>query len=107
MAGLSICREDASTTVTLRLEGTLDGATASAVLEALLAESVGQEVVLDFSRVGDFRDLAVAVLSRGLERRKVRLRGLDVHHERMFRYFGLTSTATPERAYYTPEELMA
>lgn len=106
MAGLEIYREENAGKVTLRLEGTVDGTTALQLRQSL--EALGEdEVVIDFSRVKQFRDLAVAVLSRGLQGKCVRFRGLAEHQERMFRYFGLATARRPVSAYYTPEEQFA
>jgi hypothetical protein len=62
-------------------------------------------VVLDFSGVRSFADAAVGVLVRGLERTRLKVRGVGGHPERMLRYFGLCSQESGERAYYTPEEV--
>ena len=107
VAGLEIQREELAGRLTLRLTGTLDGRTAMAA--AQLAGGAGS------ARSGgglhppaEFRDSAVAVLTHGLAERKVQFRGLAGHHERMFRYFGLsTGVIAPPRAYYTPEEVLA
>ncbi|MDC0707218.1 STAS domain-containing protein [Stigmatella sp. ncwal1] len=105
MAGLQIHQEELSGRVTLRLEGTLDWRTA-AQLRHSLEELGSREVVLDFTHLREFKDTAVGVLTGELTARKVQLRGLAGHHERMFRYFGVSTGASP-RAYYTPEELLA
>ena len=108
MVELEIHQEEKSGTVTLRLEGTIDATTVLQLRQSLEALS-SDEVVIDFSRVKQFRDLAVAVLSRGLQGRSVQMRGLGEHQERMFRYFGLTSSPGPRAMsrYYTPEEQIA
>jgi ABC-type transporter Mla MlaB component len=107
VAGLEIQREELAGRMTLRLTGTLDGRTAM-TLRSSLEELEAKEVVVDFSHLKEFRDSAVAVLTRPLSERKVQVRGLAGHHERMFRYFGLsTSAIAPQRAYYTPEEVLA
>ncbi|GHH03176.1 STAS domain-containing protein [Comamonas sp. JC664] len=104
MAGLQIHREESAGSVTLRLEGTLDGKTAEEVQTSLSTLS-DCEVVLDFAHLKEFKDSAVGVLTQGLVERTVQLRGLATHHERMFRYFGVR-TGTPQRpAYYTPEDI--
>ncbi|MDY7233242.1 STAS domain-containing protein [Hyalangium rubrum] len=105
MAGLQIHQEELAGRITLRLEGTLDWRTAAQLRHSL--ESLGsKEVVLDFAHLREFKDTAVGVLTRDLGARKVVFRGLAGHHERMFRYFGV-STGTSPRAYYTPEEILA
>jgi anti-anti-sigma regulatory factor len=109
MVGLEIHREDLGGRLTLRLKGTLDGRTALLLRRSL--DELGateQEVVVDFTHLREFRDSAVGVLTHGLKDRKVQLRGLAGHHERMFRYFGLSlGFSTSPRAWYTPEELLA
>lgn len=108
MTGLNIHREDVPGRVTLRLEGTLDGRTALQLSHSLEQLGPTAELELDFSRVRDFRDTAVAVLTRGLLGRQVQLRGLPTHQQKLFRYFGVaTGPAAGERAYYTPEEFLA
>jgi anti-anti-sigma regulatory factor len=107
MVGLEIHREERAGRLTLRLMGTLDGRTAMQ-LRSSLEELGTQEVVVDFTHLREFRDSAVGVLTHGLSERKVQFRGLAGHHERMFRYFGLTTgNVAPPRAYYTPEEVLA
>jgi anti-anti-sigma regulatory factor len=107
MAGLEIHQEELAGRLTLRLTGTLDGRTAMQ-LRSSLEELGAREVVVDFTHLREFRDSAVGVLTHGMSERKVHFRGLAGHHERMFRYFGLTTgTLAPPRAYYTPEELLA
>ena len=107
MAGLEIHQEELAGRLTLRLTGTLDGRTAMQ-LRSSLKELGTREVVVDFTHLREFRDSAVGVLTHDLNERKVQFRGLAGHHERMFRYFGLTtSPLAPVRAYYTPEEVLA
>jgi anti-anti-sigma regulatory factor len=106
MAGLQIHQEELSGRVTLRLEGTLDWRTAMQLRHSLEGLGTHEEVVLDFTHLREFKDTAVGVLTGELTARKVQLRGLAGHHERMFRYFGVTTGTTP-RAYYTPEEVLA
>ncbi|MBJ6762913.1 STAS domain-containing protein [Myxococcaceae bacterium JPH2] len=106
MAGLQIHREEeAAGSVTLRLEGTLDGRTALELRSSL--EALREcEVVLDFAHLREFKDSAVGVLTCGLAERPVRLRGLATHHERMFRYFGVSVSSSARQPYYTPEEVL-
>src|SRR4051794_29135451 len=92
--------------VTLHLDGTFDGRTAAELRASLLA--LGErDVVLDFSRVRTFVDVAIGVLTRGMEYRNVEIRGLGGHPERMFRYFGLGTPPPLEQVYYRPEERAA
>ena len=104
---LEIHQEERAGRLTLRLTGTLDGKTAHQLRQSL--DTLGaREVELDFTHLREFRDTAVGVLTHGLAERKVALRGLAGHHQRMFRYFGLsTGEASSSRAYYTPEEVQA
>lgn len=100
MAGLEVHHDGGR--VTLQLEGTFDGAAALRLRESLEGLSA-EEVVLDFTRVQQFKDLAIAVLMRGVQGRNLRLRGLGTHQERMFRYFGVNVARGAEPAYYRPE----
>jgi STAS domain-containing protein len=105
MSGLQIHQEELAGRITLRLEGTLDWRTAAQLRHSL--EALGsREVVLDFTHLREFKDTAVVVLTKDLPGHKVQFRGLAGHHERMFRYFGVSTGSTP-RAYYTPEEILA
>jgi anti-anti-sigma regulatory factor len=110
---LQIHREIESGRMMLRLEGTLDGRTAHQLRDTL-GTAEGREVVLDFSLVRDFKDTAVAVLTRDLQSLPpVQLRGLTGHPARMFRYFGLALDSAPSHAgdaepgLYTADELLA
>ena len=98
--GLAIRREDAPGQTILHLEGRFDGTTAQMLRRAM--EQLPAGILLDFSRVSDFRDVAVPTLTRGLEGRHIRLIGLPQHHERLFRYFGWRDEDESERAYYVP-----
>ena len=46
---------------------------------------------MDFSRVAEFQDLAVGVLTGALTARTCQLQGLRSHQERMFQYFGVAT----------------
>jgi len=104
MAGLQMMLEEKGNKVLVKLEGTFDGRTALE-LRKLLDALGKREVVLDFTQVRHFVDFAVAVLTRELDRQRldVQLRGLQLHHERVFRYFGFGSGQAPG-AFYQPEE---
>ncbi|ATB32999.1 STAS domain-containing protein [Melittangium boletus] len=108
MVGLEIHQEERAGCLTLRLTGTLDGQTAR-LLRSSLDALGSREVVVDFTHLREFRDSAVGVLTHGLVEHKVRMRGLDRHQQRMFRYFGLSlgESTSSSRAYYTPEEVLA
>ncbi|MEN9800011.1 MAG: hypothetical protein RL653_3708 [Pseudomonadota bacterium] len=91
MATLRIRRgSETSPTLTLELEGRLDAASATRLRDALLAHEA-PEVTVDFSRVRDFQDAAVAVMSPALVGRAHRLLGLGPHQARVCRCFGLTA----------------
>jgi hypothetical protein len=107
MAGFKIQREEAGDTVMLRLEGTFNGQ-AALVLRGELEQLGDQHVVIDFSRVNQFLDLAVPILTRGLNHPSLRLRGLAKHHERVFRYFGVFDPRQVSQGeYWTPEDALA
>jgi anti-anti-sigma regulatory factor len=74
----------------LRLHGEFDRASAWALRERLERESAS-DVVVDFSLVRSFSDLAVAVLAHGvqLSSARIALRGLRQHQLRIFRYCGV------------------
>ena len=107
MATLQIEREEElSGAVTLRLRGAFDARSAEA-LRAALEPLAGREVVLDFTRVGQFQDLAVPILTRGLDCVGLSLRGLSLHHQRLFRYFGVGPSVAPPHSFWQPEEAIA
>ncbi len=101
VVGLSIRREDSAGQTILRLEGRFDGSTAE--LLRRIVEQMPENILLDFSRVRDFSDVAVPALTRGLEGRQIRLVGLPHHLERMFGYFGWGERGAEEGVYYVPE----
>ena len=102
-SALHIRREQLAGRTLLFLEGTFDGATAQQLRDSLL-ETEGP-VVVDFSQVRQFKDAAVAVLTRAMKE-GVHLRGLGDHHERLLRYFGLPTERPVERHYYRPEDVL-
>jgi anti-anti-sigma regulatory factor len=73
-----------------RFGGTFDRASAWTLRDQVERESAA-EVLLDFSLVREFSDLAVAVLAHGLTAtgRRVQFRGLRQHQLRIFRYCGV------------------
>lgn len=109
MAGLSVQLEERGAAVTVRLEGSFDAA-AAVDLRKVIEVLGSKKVVLDFSGVRTFVDLAIGVLSRELEGQEIKLEllGLPGHHARLFHYMGLGSGPVPSRraAYYQPEELV-
>ncbi len=104
MPSLKIRREDSRDDVVLRLEGTFDSKSAAALRE-VIDGLAGHPVVLDFTRVALFQDLAVPILARGLTHLPVRLVGLSRHPERLFRYFGVG--LAPAAAAFCAEETPA
>jgi anti-anti-sigma regulatory factor len=89
MSGIQMSREDVAGRVILHLQGTFDGAAARLVRGVIDGIDAEREIVLDFSRVNDFQDLSVGVLTGILSQREMRLRGLRAHQERVFQYFGV------------------
>jgi hypothetical protein len=83
--------------IVINVEGNFDRSAAEALRRSLDALAEDADVVLDFSRVTQFRDLAIDVLARGLRAHSLSVRGLAGHQERMFRYFGIP---VPQRPSY-------
>lgn len=107
MAGHQMQLEAQASQARVRLEGTFDASAAVALRRSLDALDL-HRVVLDFSQVRGFVDLAVGVLARELGGRalEVELLGLPEHHERLFRYLGFgVGPARARRTTYQPEEL--
>lgn len=91
MPGCSVVREVRGCTAIYTMSGRFDGACAWDLGLKLGREAL-REVVLDFSRVGDFVDYAIAIVANGLlglNGKAVQLRGLRKHQERVFKYFGV------------------
>jgi hypothetical protein len=90
--------DDATGAVIIDLQGDFDRGSAEELRRTL--DSLGSEarVVVDFSRVRCFRDLAIDVLARGLSASAIHVRGLGTHQERMFRYFGIRTPSRPSAA---------
>jgi anti-anti-sigma regulatory factor len=108
MTGLEMQLEESGELVRVRLSGSFDGRTAIELRRVL--EALGQRrVVLDFTQVLHFVDFAVAVLTRELDRQQlnVELRGLPLHQERVFGYFGLGARLPARGPYSQAEELFA
>src|SRR5690349_19520 len=100
---------DESGAFVFELEGHFDASAAAALrrsLDAVAEEAPDATVVLDFSRVTAFRDLAIAVLARGLRAQSLRVRGLASHHERVFGCFGI-SASTARSSFGDRDELDA
>ena len=90
MPGCSLEREVNGSTALYRIAGRFEGSCAWD-LSARLDQEPLLEVVIDFSRVAEFVDSAVAVIATSLASspHHVRLHGLRQHQERLFRYFGV------------------
>jgi anti-anti-sigma regulatory factor len=90
MTDCTIAREWEGGRVLLRLSGGFDRATAWKLRDHVERESA-PEIVVDFSLVREFSDLAVAVLAHGMQaaQRRIFFRGLRQHQMRIFRYCGL------------------
>ena len=107
MNALDIAREDLSNTVVLKLHGTFNGAAAVKLRETI--EALGdREVVLDFSRVGPFQDLAIPILTRGLRHPALHVKGVGKQQARVFSCFGVATAdgAREQPEFWTPEALM-
>jgi hypothetical protein len=105
MPGCSLEREVRGNTVIYRIAGRFEGSGAWD-LSARLDQEPLLEVVLDFSRVSEFVDSAVAVIASSLvsSSHRVSLHGLRQHQERLFRYFGVDpAEASGESAPLPPE----
>lgn len=80
-------------TAVIRLEGTFDLPAARFLESSLKRMSGASGVRLDFSRVRDLNDYAIAVLAQALKSHgaaDVRVEGLRLHHVRLLRYFGVS-----------------
>jgi anti-anti-sigma regulatory factor len=89
MSECGISRELEDGCPVLRIVGVFDRPAAWS-LRARVEQETGRELILDFSLVREFSDLAVAVLAHGLQARtlRVRVRGMRQHQLRIFRYCG-------------------
>jgi anti-anti-sigma regulatory factor len=78
-------------TALYRISGKFDGASAFDLAGRLQRESLS-EAVVDFSQVDEFVDSGVAVIANALiatAQKRIHLRGLRQHQDRLFRYFGV------------------
>jgi anti-anti-sigma regulatory factor len=74
------------------VRGVFDAGAARALPSRLARIREGATVVVDFSGVSDYDDLALAVLAQRLSREahdRVVLRGLRYRQERILRHFGI------------------
>src|SRR4051812_46908074 len=106
MPGCSLEREVDGSTALYRIAGRFEGSCAWD-LSARLDQEPVLEVVIDFSRVTEFVDSAVAVIAPSLASsgHHVRLRGLRQHQERLFRYFGVEPAQPAGELPHLPPEL--
>jgi hypothetical protein len=84
-------RDDVQTAV-FRLEGTFDLPAARLLESSLKRMAVGSRVRVDFTRVREFKDFAVAVLAHALRSHggvDAKVEGLGLHQVRLLRYFGV------------------
>jgi hypothetical protein len=83
--------------VVLSFSDRFDAAEGWRLHDVLAKLEPGTRVTLDFSKVRDFHDFAIALLARDLESLsgRIRTRGLCQHQLRMLRYFGV-ETPCPE-----------
>lgn len=91
---------------TIRLEGTFDLPSARLVAYSLKRMSPGDAIRVDFRRVRQFHDFAIAVLAQALkssEAMEVKLDGLGTHHVRLLRYFGVSADVFRARVRATPK----
>ena len=76
----------------IRLEGTFDVPSARLVENSLKRMRAGERVRVDFTRVRDFHDFAIALLAQAVKRPgapDAKLEGLRLHQVRILRYFGV------------------
>lgn len=100
---LPIEREDNDGVTVLHLNGDFDRETAG-LLRSMIEQLPPGDVILDFSRARNFLDLAVPMLTHGLDHRTIRTTGLPRHQERVFQYFGWGAGEDAVKAYYIPED---
>ena len=100
MPACSLEREVTGGTAFYRISGKFDSSCAWEVSGRLEQEPLG-DVVVDFSQVSEFVDYGVAIIAGALvvSRRRIELRGLRQHQERLFGYFGVhpAELARPRR----------
>ena len=108
MSECSVTREWEGDRLVLRLSGTFDRPAAWTLRERIERETA-PEILLDFSLIRDFSDLAVAVLAHGLQAspRKVLFRGVRQHQLRIFRYCGVALEEVTARDAVAPAQPVA
>ena len=91
MPDVCVIREIRGSTASFVVAGEFDGACAWDLTARLSREPLG-EIVIDFSRVDNFVDHAIATVANGIlsmTGKTVQLRGLRQHQERVFKCFGV------------------
>lgn len=79
-------------TAVIRLEGTFDLPAARLLENSLKRMNGERRVRVDFTRVREFKDFAVAVLAQALRDHPevdAKVDGLGLHQVRLLRYFGV------------------
>ncbi len=77
--------------VVVHLDGNFDASAALRLSGWLVEVPSGEPLVLDFSQVRTCEDFGLATVARDLAaRNRLVVRGLNRHHERMLRYFGVS-----------------
>jgi hypothetical protein len=102
-----VSEQDQPTPSVIRLERTFDVPAARLLENSLKRMRAGESVRVDFTRVRDFHDFAIALLAAALKRPgapDAKLEGLRLHQVRLLRYFGVgpeafrSSAAGPSRS---------
>ena len=100
MPACSLEREVIGSTAFYRVAGKFEAPSAWELSGRLQQDPLG-EVVVDFSQVSEFVDYGVAIIAGALvgSRKRIELRGLRQHQERLFGYFGVdpAELARPRR----------
>ena len=107
MPACSLEREVIGSTAFYRMNGKFEASCAWELSGRLEQEPLG-DVVVDFSQVSEFVDYGVAIIAGALagSRKRIELRGLRQHQERLFGYFGVdpAELARPRRPASSPLE---
>ncbi len=100
MPACSLEREVIGSTAFYRMNGKFEASCAWELSGRLEQEPLG-DMVVDFSQVSEFVDYGVAIIAGALvgSRKRIELRGLRQHQERLFGYFGVdpAELARPRR----------
>jgi hypothetical protein len=83
--------------VVIRIDGTFDASAARRLAGWLVELPADDPLVLDFSLVRSCEDFGLAAVAPDLAaRERLVVQGLNRHHERMLRYFGVRLGGLPE-----------